>query len=324
MNMPRTRISIFVCVVVAVGIAAPRVFAQGPTSSSAANSEARANLAPTVLSLFQVKCVQCHGPQVATPPKGFGYVTDLPKLLQSGKVVPGKPEDSLLFKMISSGMMPPATAKNGGLSPEQVETVRAWIAAGAAVAGAPTQPATEGAASQGVPDAGSAVVPRALPSAVPRAATQPAAPSSFQRLAAWAGPFHLQLIHFPIALILAGALAEFLNLMRPTPQRRWCARFCLWLGAIGAAASACTGYLLAYSKTWTPPQAEVLEDHEWLGISTAILAAVMLVLGFLLLRRGGKAATWAYFVGIVCLAVVVSLAGHFGGLLAWGGDSLGW
>lgn len=276
---------------------------QGAAAATAPGPMAKEDLGPAVLGIVEVKCTQCHGPQVATPPKGFGYVTDLRKLVESGKVVPGKPDDSPLYKMVHSGMMPGKKAKNGELTDRQIEVIRAWIAAGA--------PAVSGVVASGSTTAPAPLGPQA-------------GATAFERFAWQVGKHHLQLVHFPIALLLAGVLAELLNRYRPAPERRWCARFCLWLGAISAVATAATGWLLDSSRTWTDQQEEVLDAHGWLGTSAAALAVTMVILGWVLLRKPGKAAAWIYVAGVVGAGVLVSLAGHWGGMVAWGQDLMGW
>jgi uncharacterized membrane protein/mono/diheme cytochrome c family protein len=296
-----------ICAAIVLGTAAIGAQGQAPTSTTGpaltAGSAPTEGLARAFLGIVEVKCAQCHGPQVAKPPNGFGYVTDLRKLVEAGQVVPGKPDDSPLYKIVHSGMMPKTGAKNGGLTNDQIELIRSWIAAGA--------PPAVGLAAAGATTA--PVGPGPAPGA-----------TAYERFAWKVGRYHLQIVHFPIALLLAGVLAELLNRYRPAPERRWCARFCLWLGAIGAVAAATTGWLLDSSKTWTDQQEELIDTHGWLGTSSAALAVVMVILGWVLLRKPGKAAAWIYLAGVVGAGVLVSLAGHWGGMVAWGQDFFSW
>jgi uncharacterized membrane protein len=93
---------------------------------------------------------------------------------------------------------------------------------------------------------------------------------------------------------------------------------------MGAVAAAGTGWLLDSARTWTDAEEEFLEPHQWLGTTTAILAVGMVVLGAVLARREGKAAAWIVLAGAVSLGVLVSLAGHYGGLVAFGAEFLPW
>ncbi len=82
-----------------------------------------------VVPIFKANCVQCHGPTVRTKAMDLSTLEGVMKGSESGPVViPGKPEDSRLYKMVHEGKMP-----FGGkpLSEAQVATIRAWIEAGA-------------------------------------------------------------------------------------------------------------------------------------------------------------------------------------------------
>jgi hypothetical protein len=88
-----------------------------------------------VLPIFQLRCVLCHGKR--RQEGGLDLRTQQSRL-KGGKsgpaLLPGKPDESLLFKKIASGAMPPPKllveyAVRPPASSE-VETLRKWIAAG--------------------------------------------------------------------------------------------------------------------------------------------------------------------------------------------------
>ena len=93
------------------------------------------SFAADVEPVLKAKCVACHG---ATP-KGKLDLRTLKSRLKGGKsgpaLVPGKPEESLLYKRMSNGTMPPdKMAKDLAIElPTDAETekIRAWIAEGA-------------------------------------------------------------------------------------------------------------------------------------------------------------------------------------------------
>jgi mono/diheme cytochrome c family protein len=98
----------------------------------AAAQPGQRDLTTEVKAVFQAKCSECHGPQVPKPKGNFGYVLDLKKLAADPKkVVPSKPEESVLWQLVRDEMMPAEGAKAGPLTREQKETIRAWIEAGA-------------------------------------------------------------------------------------------------------------------------------------------------------------------------------------------------
>jgi len=292
-------------IAIAAGVAG--AFAQNRPAS--APVPAGDELAWAVHGLLQVKCAQCHGPKGGSPPAVPGLGVDVHQFVESGKIVPGKPEDSPLYNLVSLGIMPKQGARNGGLSAEQLEWIRLWIAAGAP---APTGlPAARPAAGAPATSTGPAAAP----------AAQGAPPIS---LAARIGRFHIQLVHFPVALLLAALLAEILHRLRPAPHWRASARFCLWTGALGAIAAVATGWLLAENGSWTAQQADLVETHESLGVATAIGAVALIVLGWVLRKRGGQAAAWAYLAGALCVGALVSVTGHYGGLIVWGREFFRW
>ncbi len=103
---------------------------------SAAPAEDK-DLAGRALSVLQAKCGACHGSAVKKPESNFGHVDDLARLAGDAQlIVPGKPEDSRLFRRIAidRDMPPKGLAKKLGIAPptpEEINAVRDWISAGA-------------------------------------------------------------------------------------------------------------------------------------------------------------------------------------------------
>jgi Protein of unknown function (DUF1553)/Protein of unknown function (DUF1549)/Planctomycete cytochrome C len=93
--------------------------------------------------LLQSKCWRCHGEKARKADLDLRTPPGILKGGESGRVlVPGKPDESLLFEKVHSGAMPPG--KKDRLSAAEVETLRRWIAGGApfdAGEGANTGPA---------------------------------------------------------------------------------------------------------------------------------------------------------------------------------------
>jgi TPR repeat protein/mono/diheme cytochrome c family protein len=94
-------------------------------------------LASQVKTVFKVNCYRCHGDRGAAE-GGMAYITDLAKLVERKKVVPGNPGGSKLYKKIASedDPMPPLTDDDNKPitqrpSKEQIALVRQWIEAGA-------------------------------------------------------------------------------------------------------------------------------------------------------------------------------------------------
>ncbi|MBM3754516.1 MAG: DUF1553 domain-containing protein [Acidobacteria bacterium] len=89
-----------------------------------------------VRAILQARCAACHG---GGEKKGGLDLRTLASRLKGGKsgpaLIPGKPEESLLYKRIVAGEMPPAReAKVVAVelpTESETEKIRAWIAAGA-------------------------------------------------------------------------------------------------------------------------------------------------------------------------------------------------
>src|SRR5262249_30505045 len=103
-------------------------------ASACARGEDRTAPAPSfqkdVGPLFQAKCQRCHGEKTRKADLDLSTPVNILKGGESGKViVPGKPDESLLYEKVHSGMMPPG--KKDRLSDAEVALIRRWIEAGA-------------------------------------------------------------------------------------------------------------------------------------------------------------------------------------------------
>lgn len=92
--------------------------------------------ADEIVEILEDKCVGCHGSALA---ENKLSLEDVPAMLKGGKkgpaLVPGKADDSLLFKMAAhrvEPVMPPKDKPgNSPLSPEELGLLKLWIDAGA-------------------------------------------------------------------------------------------------------------------------------------------------------------------------------------------------
>jgi mono/diheme cytochrome c family protein len=93
-----------------------------------------------VRPLLTANCLTCHG---ADRKRGGLDLTRRAAARAGGKngpaVVPGRPDESLLWQKTAAGAMPP----QGALPPEQVAALRRWIEAGAPYEGEPLVPAVK-------------------------------------------------------------------------------------------------------------------------------------------------------------------------------------
>jgi len=82
--------------------------------------------------IFQARCISCHG---ATRKRGGLDMRTVAAMLKGGEngpsLVPGKPEQSLLWESIATNRMPPGQNK---LSQSERKAIQEWIAGGARTA----------------------------------------------------------------------------------------------------------------------------------------------------------------------------------------------
>jgi mono/diheme cytochrome c family protein len=83
---------------------------------------AKVNFVREVKPILELRCVRCHGDDRAMK----NLRLDRRDRAMSA-IVPGKPEESSLYLAAKVGFMPPGAK----LSPDELETLRKWIAEGA-------------------------------------------------------------------------------------------------------------------------------------------------------------------------------------------------
>jgi serine/threonine-protein kinase len=115
------------------------LYASVPATAAETDVAARAK------EIFRAHCAECHSGAKA---RAGVVILDREVLIKKEKVVPGKPDDSTLYQLITAtddSAMPPTGRPR--LTAEQIEVVRKWIVAGAPAfptdAPAPPEPAKE-------------------------------------------------------------------------------------------------------------------------------------------------------------------------------------
>ena len=136
---------------------------------------------------------------------------------------------------------------------------------------------------------------------------------------AFVGRLHPLLIHFPIALVIAAALAEGAAIVTADEGWRTVAVENVRAGAVFALLATVAGWRLALA-----PEMDVsplLEWHRWLGTvaAGAALAAALATGG---VRRRSALGGRLYRIALFTAGVLVAVTGHVGGLLVWGANCL--
>jgi hypothetical protein len=252
-------------------------------------------LAIRVHAIFSEKCIQCHGANLRKPKGDFGYILDLKQVASNPDiVVPFKPDESKLWNLVEKDEMPPKKARKGQLTEGEKEVIRAWIKSGAPPEPSPSEDPGESAPT----------------------------PSLLEESLSWIGRFHIMVIHFPIALLLAAALGELWCAWRRVQTPRPPVQFCVILGATGAVVAAPLGWLLAEFGGYGARYPDLLALHRWLGTSVGVLAVGLAALSGVEARRQRR--SWLFRILLWISALLVGAAGHFGGLLVHGRNFLNW
>lgn len=122
---------------------------------------------------------------------------------------------------------------------------------------------------------------------------------------------HFQSVHFPIALLIIGALFDLLAWFRPQPLFRQVSTLLLFIGTAG-------GILAVGSGLWIESSysSELLDTHKVTAIVSLVLAIAAILMHFL--EKQWPAAAFLRtlcYVGSVCF---ITFAAHYGGIMVHG------
>jgi mono/diheme cytochrome c family protein/uncharacterized membrane protein len=289
----------------------PQGAAPGP--AAAVKKENPATTKPSATSaLFRVHCLKCHGKDG----KGGLARKTLPHIPDFTDASWQKQQsDRQLATSILKGKEPDMPAFRGKINHDQARELVAEIRAlgggqqgtGASAAGnAQEESRPQGPSRETV----EAEQEQALPEK-----------SFFRQLMPWLGKFHPSIVHFPIGLSLAAAVAELLLLGTGRMLFDSTSRVCVWFGGLTAAPAATLGWFLGGPRLTDPSW--VLTVHRWLGTSTAACAVVVLFLSELSRRPRGPP-RGVFRLALLLYAMLVLLTGFFGGALIHGVNYYAW
>lgn len=128
------------------------------------------------------------------------------------------------------------------------------------------------------------------------------------------GRLHFPLLHFPIALLFGVALLEFVWRRGDQLQRRAFVAPLLLAAALSSVATVVAGLALANGESFDGAQADTFNIHRGLGIATAVIGVVLVVLQ--------KIGAGAYRPLLAVAVVGVTIVGHEGGELVHGAGYL--
>jgi uncharacterized membrane protein len=130
------------------------------------------------------------------------------------------------------------------------------------------------------------------------------------------GHFHPLIVHLPMGILLLAIIFTFLSQKKRFEGLKAAVPLSFLFGTIGATVSCITGYLLSTSGDY---EGETVQNHQWLGIATAVLSFVAYFI-----TRSNNDASYSSFskIIIVALGILLTGTGHLGGSLTHGSDYL--
>jgi uncharacterized membrane protein len=148
------------------------------------------------------------------------------------------------------------------------------------------------------------------------------AAAGIMKFIAWIGKFHPPATHFPIALIIAAAVAEVLFARTGKTLFDNARQYCLWFGIIAAVGTGMLGWCLGgfelTDKDW------LLTTHRWLGTSTVVCSLFLAFLAYRVYYRGQTALRRQYRLVLLLAVILVSATGFFGGAMINGLNQFAW
>ncbi len=129
---------------------------------------------------------------------------------------------------------------------------------------------------------------------------------------------HPMLVHFPIALIVVGFLADFLSLIFKKEQcLSKAGLYLMVLGTLGAIAAFLTGEF--FTKDLAGEAGKVQETHELFASLTMYIMIVASFFRIYLISTNKEASNlkWIFFILYAVGALAVSITGFFGGTMVY-------
>jgi uncharacterized membrane protein len=257
-----------------------------------------------VHDIFEAKCLDCHGADLARPKGKFGYVLDLQRIVENPDyVVKGNPEKSDIYTLIRDDDMPGDDAKVPPLTESEKETIKRWIEIGA-----PSQlPPGKQPAVKSVP------AEKIAPTMAP-----------WKRALRWLGRFHPLSTHFPVALMFVAVAAEALAWWSRRESWLDTVRFLVVIAALGAVGATGLGWVNAWFTSYVGQSASILLWHRWLGTATAFWAVLCAALIMTHECREGSKQRTRFRGALLFGALLVGIAGFLGSALIYGLDHYSW
>ncbi|MCM2370879.1 c-type cytochrome domain-containing protein [Aporhodopirellula aestuarii] len=261
------------------------------------------NFVRDIAPIFRTHCLECHGPDEAKN----DFRIDDPDLVFDYVEAEDAMSSSLFTDYMTTDdddMLMPPRGHGGPLSASELALVRLWIDEGAHWpedamldgSGAPLPTEQE----LSVEDMG--VVARVW---------------SFQ------GFLHPATVHFPIAMLVVGALFVVLGWKWPTLGTQ-IPLACLLIGAGSSIVATMMGWSFSVEKgygSWARMDFDAdIFWHRWTAVIVTVSATLFAIIALMSLRTHSPRLTTTWKIGLLVVAGLVGAVGHQGGELTYGKD----
>jgi len=125
------------------------------------------------------------------------------------------------------------------------------------------------------------------------------------------GRFHVVLVHLPIGILLLACMFQWLGSKPKLSFLQKAAGVAFFAGMLSAILSAITGFLLSRTGDYDESLVDV---HQWMGISTAVVSTVMYYL-----HKKSSRPKLQLSVSVI-LFILIIITGHLGGSITHGSD----
>ncbi len=129
---------------------------------------------------------------------------------------------------------------------------------------------------------------------------------------------HPMMVHFPIALILAGFLADTIFIFYK--QEKWLSNAGFWLmilGTLGAGVAFLTGELFTSEPTEGEIVAVFESHHTWAHITLTVMLLVSLLRIYAVIKHKEEKLKWIIYGLFLAGTAAVSVAGFIGGYMVY-------
>lgn len=137
------------------------------------------------------------------------------------------------------------------------------------------------------------------------------------------GHFHPAFVHFPVGLLLTGAIVEFWSFLRRRGASPLARAFLLF-GFLGTALAVTSGLFLFHPGDFRGRTLRAAEVHRFLALASLVLAFAAIVVGGSARSPAtlGGPRLFIYRSLYYLTATVVGLTGHYGGWIVFGWGSI--